>query len=53
MLPSHGEMQIIMKFAMVGYKEKIDYVARVVIIQETCGVVMDTRGHPFKFSRGI
>lgn len=51
---ARGDVEIFMKFARSGYKEKIwDHAAGVVIIQEAGGVVTDAGGHPLCFSRGV
>eukprot|EP01018_Ginkgo_biloba_P021995 Gb_25879 [translate_table: standard] len=51
---ARGDAEIFMKFAKVGYKEKIwDHAAGVLIIQEAGGVVTDARGRPLDFSKGI
>ena len=43
-----------MKFASVGYKEKIwDHAVSVLIVQEAGGVVTDAGGRSLDFSKGI
>ncbi|XP_010539644.1 PREDICTED: PAP-specific phosphatase HAL2-like [Tarenaya hassleriana] len=49
-----GDAEIFMKFAHLGYKEKIwDHAAGVVIVEEAGGVVTDAGGRPIDFSRGV
>ncbi|KAL8167332.1 hypothetical protein V2J09_008831 [Rumex salicifolius] len=51
---ARGDAEIYMKFASVGYKEKIwDHAAGVLIVQEAGGVVTDAGGRPLDFSKGI
>ncbi|KAJ9136220.1 hypothetical protein P3X46_033319 [Hevea brasiliensis] len=48
------DAKIFMKFARVGYKEKIwDHAAGVIVTQEAGGVVTDARGRPLDFSKGM
>ncbi|KAJ0103371.1 hypothetical protein Patl1_04567 [Pistacia atlantica] len=49
-----GDVEIFMKFARSGYKEKIwDHAAAVNIIEEAGGVVTDAGGLSLDFSRGL
>ncbi|KAK6946764.1 Inositol monophosphatase-like [Dillenia turbinata] len=51
---ARGDAEVFMKFARVGYKEKIwDHAAGVLITQEAGGVVTDAGGRPLDFSRGV
>jgi 3'(2'), 5'-bisphosphate nucleotidase len=51
---ARGDVEIFMKFARAGYKEKIwDHAAGVVIIREAGGVITDAGGRPLDFSRGV
>ncbi|XP_047342297.1 PAP-specific phosphatase HAL2-like [Impatiens glandulifera] len=49
-----GDAEIFMKFARVGYKEKIwDHAAGVLLVHEAGGVVTDAGGRQLDFSRGV
>lgn len=51
---ARGDAEIFMKFAMVGYKEKIwDHAAGIIIVQEAGGVVTDAGGRSLDFSKGL
>ena len=51
---ARGDVEIFMKFARCGYKEKIwDHAAGVLIVEEAGGVVTDARGQPLDFSKGV
>lgn len=51
---ARGEAEIYMRFARMGYKEKIwDHAAGVLLVQEAGGVVTDAGGRPVDFSKGI
>uniref|UniRef100_A0A0E0CST2 3'(2'),5'-bisphosphate nucleotidase n=1 Tax=Oryza meridionalis TaxID=40149 RepID=A0A0E0CST2_9ORYZ len=51
---ARGDVEIFMKFARAGYKEKIwDHAAGVVIIREAGGVITDAGGRPLDFSMGV
>ena len=50
---ARGDVEIFMKFARSGYKEKIwDHAAGVIIVEEAGGVVTDAGGKPLDFSQG-
>jgi 3'(2'), 5'-bisphosphate nucleotidase len=51
---ARGDAEIFMKFARVGYKEKIwDHAPGVLIIQEAGGIVTDVGRSPLDFLKGI
>ncbi|TYJ48537.1 hypothetical protein E1A91_A01G069600v1 [Gossypium mustelinum] len=51
---ARGDVEVYIKFARSGYKEKIwDHAAGVVIVEEAGGVVTDAGGRPLDFSRGL
>ncbi|MED6212442.1 hypothetical protein PIB30_083411 [Stylosanthes scabra] len=51
---AHGDAEAFMKFAKVGYKERIwDHAAGFIIMQEAGGMVTDAGGSPLNFSKGL